>query len=273
MSPEVSIFNDVLGPIMRGPSSSHTAGAYRIARIAKELAGNKPMQIRCTFDPTGSYSATWRPLGVDLAFAAGTLGWEMTDSRYPSAMSHAGTAGMPIVFDVESLPNADHPNAIRVEMLKDNGDTLTLRAKSTGGGIVEITHFGTWSVSIDGRSWTVLVECATSNGAELALQAQAILGPSARLASFAEPQSGLLQFEIDAEPSADALARLERLEGATRVRRCSPVLLPQPGQSSYGSIDEMCSRADDKELSLGEMGLTHEGEVLGLPAHELTEEM
>ncbi|MCP4901561.1 MAG: hypothetical protein GY906_31750, partial [bacterium] len=47
----------------------------------------------------------------------------------------------------------------------------------------------------------------------------------------------------------------------------------QPGQSSYGSIDEMCSRADDKELSLGEMGLTHEGEVLGLPAHELTEEM
>ena len=63
----ISIFNDVLGPVMRGPSSSHTAGAYHIARLARDLAGELPRTIRCAFDPDGSYAPTYGPLGVDLA--------------------------------------------------------------------------------------------------------------------------------------------------------------------------------------------------------------
>ncbi|MBD3855894.1 MAG: hypothetical protein IFK92_05050 [Acidobacteria bacterium] len=69
----ISVFNDVLGPVMRGPSSSHTAGAYRIGLIVRGLLAEGPTSVRVTFDPEGSMAPTYRPLGVDLAFTAGLM--------------------------------------------------------------------------------------------------------------------------------------------------------------------------------------------------------
>jgi len=273
MHPHVSILNDVLGPVMRGPSSSHTAGAFRIARLAAALADGEPTQYRCTFDPSGSYSATWRPLGVDLAFAAGVLGWEMTDPRYSSAVSVAAARGTPVVFNVEPLVHADHPNAIRVEVRTNQGETLDLCAKSTGGGIVEITRVRGWQTSIDGRSWVVLVECVPSQAAEVARRAGALLGSDARQVSVAEPPSGLVQFSTDSRPSARTIARLARVDGAERISQCPPVLYPQPGNSRFGSIDGLCAWADSEGVSLGTAAETRETEVLGLPAEELSAEM
>ncbi len=75
----VSIFNDVLGPVMRGPSSSHTAGAFHIARIATALLGRMPSAARIAFHPEGSYGRVYAEQGADRAFACGILGWELTD--------------------------------------------------------------------------------------------------------------------------------------------------------------------------------------------------
>ncbi len=88
----ISIFNDVLGPVMRGPSSSHTAGSYRIGRIARSLLGEEPTQAVFAFDPQGSYAKTYREQGADLGFAAGLLGWEITDDRFPQALEFASRA-------------------------------------------------------------------------------------------------------------------------------------------------------------------------------------
>ena len=68
----VSIFNDVLGPVMRGPSSSHTAGSYHIGRVARSLLGEPPVGAELAFDPDGSYAATFRTQSSDKAFAAGS---------------------------------------------------------------------------------------------------------------------------------------------------------------------------------------------------------
>ncbi len=273
MHPQVSILNDVLGPVMRGPSSSHTAGAFRIARLAAALAGERATRYRCSFDPTGSYSATWRPLGVDLAFAAGVLGWEMTDQRYSSSISVAAANGTPVVFDIESLVHADHPNAIRVEVQTNDGEILDLWAKSTGGGIVEITRVGGWQVSIDGRSWAVLVECAPAEAGEVARRVGALLGSAARLVIGAEPTSGVVQFNTDSKPSAKSMVGLAHIDGALCIRHCPPVLYPQPGKSWFGSIDGLSTWAEQEGISLGNAALTRENEVLGLGTKELTTEM
>ena len=82
-----SILNDVLGPVMRGPSSSHTAGAYRIAVLLRALFGEPPDRVEVAFDPGGSYAPTYRILGVDSAFAAGLMGWDLIDRRYPQALA------------------------------------------------------------------------------------------------------------------------------------------------------------------------------------------
>ena len=70
----VSIFNDVLGPIMRGPSSSHTAGPYHIGLITRALLGEEPASVSISFDPGGSFGEVYRLQGSDLGFAAGVMG-------------------------------------------------------------------------------------------------------------------------------------------------------------------------------------------------------
>ena len=94
----ISIFNDVLGPVMRGPSSSHTAGSHRIGRIARTLLGEEPGSAILSFDPEGSYAKTYKQQGADLAFAAGLMGWPITDERFPQALKSAALAGGRIVF-------------------------------------------------------------------------------------------------------------------------------------------------------------------------------
>ena len=78
---------------MRGPSSSHTAGAYRIGLVVRELIGGEPRGARVMFDPDGSMAPTYEPLGVDLAFTAGLMGWSMLDEDYFEAGAKALAEG------------------------------------------------------------------------------------------------------------------------------------------------------------------------------------
>jgi L-serine dehydratase len=152
----VSILNDVLGPVMRGPSSSHTAGSYHIGRLIRSLAGDAPASAVFTFDPTGSYAATYRQQGVDLALAAGLLGWAITDRRFARALTLAPALGLELRFRVAPLEGADHPNTVSGEVRSKRGSRLEVVARSVGGGSVEITAIDGRPVSLDGRSREVL---------------------------------------------------------------------------------------------------------------------
>ena len=77
-----SVLNDVLGPVMRGPSSSHTAGSYHIAVIVRQLLGAEPKKVKISFDKKGSYGSTYVQQGVDQAFATGLMGWKQTDELF-----------------------------------------------------------------------------------------------------------------------------------------------------------------------------------------------
>jgi len=107
----ISILNDVLGPVMRGPSSSHTAGSFHIGTLARSLLGDVPASVTFTFDPGGSYAEVYRQQGSDLAFAAGLMGWTITDERFQQALDLAAAQGLSITFAIERLPDADHPNS------------------------------------------------------------------------------------------------------------------------------------------------------------------
>lgn len=152
----VSVLNDVLGPVMRGPSSSHTAGSYHIGRLMRSLVGATPAAAGFTFDPSGSYAATYRQQGVDLALAAGLLGWPITDARFPRALALAPADGLELRFRVAPLEGADHPNTVRAELRPKKGPRVEVVAKSVGGGSVEITSIDGRPVSLDGRGPQVL---------------------------------------------------------------------------------------------------------------------
>ena len=131
-----SIFNDVIGPVMRGPSSSHTAASFHIGTLARALLGGTPASARIAFDPGGSWGQVYRQQGSDLGFAVGLMGWSITDDRFGSALELADAQGLSITFAVEPLPNPDHPNTVQMQLTSCRGRNLDLVAKSIGGGAV-----------------------------------------------------------------------------------------------------------------------------------------
>ena len=84
MSQPPSIFNDVIGPVMRGPSSSHSAAANRIGRLARDLVGEPLREVIVRYDPNGSLVTTHRDQGTDLGLYSGLLGWPPEDERLPT---------------------------------------------------------------------------------------------------------------------------------------------------------------------------------------------
>jgi len=131
----ISILNDVLGPVMRGPSSSHTAGSYHIGRLVRDLLGEEPVGAEFTFDPAGSYAATYRQQGVDLALAAALLGWPITDERFARALILAPRQGLRIRFKVAPLEKADHPNTVAIDLAgRAAGPFARRRARSARDG-------------------------------------------------------------------------------------------------------------------------------------------
>src|SRR5512135_2300091 len=145
----ISILNDVLGPVMRGPSSSHTAGSYHIGRLLRSLLGGEPAKAAFTFDPKGSYAATYRQQGVDLALTAGLLGWPITDHRFAGALAWAPRRGLRVTFKVARLPDADHPNTVTARIVSSTGRALRATAKSIGGGMVLVTEVNGRPVRLD----------------------------------------------------------------------------------------------------------------------------
>ena len=132
----VSIFNDVIGPVMRGASSSHCAAALRIGRLARDLIGGTPETLLVEFDRAGALPTTHESQGSDMGLCGGLLGWEADDPRLPesaAALQAAGTA-----VRIETVDVGDpHPNTYRLTLGRA-GRAHSLRAISTGGGMIEV---------------------------------------------------------------------------------------------------------------------------------------
>ena len=152
----ISILNDVLGPVMRGPSSSHTAGSHHIGRLVHSLLGEEVARASFTFDTDGSYARTYRQQGVDLALAAGLLGWPITDGRFARTLALAPAEGLRLRFRVARLDRADHPNTVRIDLVSKTGRRLAATAKSVGGGMVLVTELDGRPVRLDGKTAVTL---------------------------------------------------------------------------------------------------------------------
>jgi len=273
MSPPKSILNHVLGPVMRGPSSSHTAGAHAIGTLARSLLGAPPVRAAVAFDPAGSYAACYRRQGADLAFAAALLGWPITDDRFSRALDEAATAGLNITFNVATLTGADHPNTVDLALTAEDGRTLQARAKSVGGGAVEITRLAGWPVRLTGEAHELLVE-AESGAADRA--AEVLSADGAALTPPEMQERGgltLVRARRRSPPTPERLDRLRALAGVRAVWTAEPVYFPQPGQPLFQNAAEMVALCRERGLSLGEAALEYETALLDLAPEAVLEEI
>ena len=151
---EYSIF-DIIGPIMIGPSSSHTAGAARLGKVARSIAEGELKKV--TFLLHGSFAKTYKGHGTDRALVAGILGFEPWDERLKDSLKIAMDMGIEISFVEVDLGDV-HPNTVKILMtLKDNS-LVEVMGSSIGGGNILISEVDNEKVEFNGNYPTMLVK-------------------------------------------------------------------------------------------------------------------
>ena len=135
-----SIFNDVIGPVMRGPSSSHTAASWRIARTGIQMLKDELLEALVEFDKNGAWATNYREQGTVIGMDGGLLGIDIVDERILNPDIVAGAKGISISYKISSF-ETDHTNTVRLSMTGRSGKMMQLVAVSTGGGMFEVRQY------------------------------------------------------------------------------------------------------------------------------------
>lgn len=265
---KVSILNHVIGPVMRGPSSSHTAGPWRIAKTAAGLLGAAPERAVFSFDPSSSLAVCFRDQGTDLAFTAGILGRPLTSEDFPRILSLAPGLGLDVEFKCAPFPEADHPNSSLLE-LSGGGRSLTIHSRSTGGGSFVIASLNGIPAEITGESYVIAVE-----GPPAPEEIKRLLD-EAGWKTILKAKGGIqVLFGASPSPMPQNLRDLiaEKAGGAP-IFESDPVMAPMPGKSLFTNTGELASLARELGLSMGEAALASEAALLGASEGDLNGEM
>lgn len=144
---------DVVGPIMIGPSSSHTAGAARIGLMARNILKDEPVKAQLTV--YGSFAKTYKGHGTDKALVAGLLGFSADDVRLRDSFAIAARQGLQVELQRSTAETA-HPNTVRIAMQGKQGRTMEVVGVSLGGGKIEIREINGAQVSLRGEEHTLI---------------------------------------------------------------------------------------------------------------------
>lgn len=220
----MSIF-DILGPIMVGPSSSHTAGAVKIGYISRQLLGEKVKAAKILLH--GSFLATGAGHGTDRALVAGLLGMKEDDIRIPDSFLIAEKENMSVVFDKIHLKNV-HPNSVKLELTGVSGRKLEIIASSIGGGQIKICKIDGLEANFSGDYPTLVVHNQDQPGHVTEVTSMlAHKGVNiATMQLYRDHRGGnaVMVIECDQEIPLSAVSWLQRLEGITKVTYLSKVL-------------------------------------------------
>ncbi len=209
---------DIMGPVMVGPSSSHTAGAVKIGYVSRKLMA-KPIQ-RAEILLYGSFLETGRGHGTQFAIAAGLLGMKPDDLRIPDSFAIAKERGMEMVFGKADLMDA-HPNSVLLKLLGTDGRQLEVVGESLGGSVINIARIDGLSANFSGERPTLIVHNLDQPGhvAEVTsmLSHKSVNIAAMQLYRANRGGDAVMIIECDQEIPADSLAWLKRLEGVEKV--------------------------------------------------------
>jgi L-serine dehydratase len=250
-----SIFNDVVGPVMRGPSSSHCAASLRIGRICHDLMGSSISEIEIDFDPNGSLATTHKEQGSDMGLFGGFLGWEAYDERLVDSEMHIGAAGIKVKINIKDI-QAEHPNTYQIT-LKNPWETHQVIAISTGGGMIEVIEIDGVKVSLAGDSFVTLVYTSDHQKITDYLQQSGILNE----AEIHNQEGAFIALKSQEFLDKMLLEELKAMEGVSQVKQIKPVLPVLTRKNltvPFITCDEMMAYNQDKNLSLWELAVRYE---------------
>ncbi len=265
-----SIFNDVIGPVMRGPSSSHCAASLRIARLCRDLMDENIKDILIEFDPNGSLATTHKSQGSDMGLFGGFLGWEAYDERLPESDKYLITAGINVTINIVDL-GASHPNLYKIT-LTNHKETRMLTAISTGGGMIEVIAIDEVPVSMAGDFFETLIYCKAPENILRFLNASFTFDA----VEFHPGKISFIEIKSQSPLKEGIFKELEAMEEVLFIKQFQPVLPVMARknlQVPFITCNEMMEYNTQKNKSLWELAVDYEMARGNIGASEVFEKM
>lgn len=217
MDTEMNLF-DIVGPVMIGPSSSHTAGAARIGRVARRLLGEDVAEARVGF--CGSFARTWRGHGTDRAVVGGLMDVAADDARLRDSLDEAKRRGLSVTFEEIQLKGA-HPNTVRLRLRGVSGKRIEVTGASVGGGSIEIREIDGLSLRVTAQKHTLIIAHRDTPGI-IARVSSLLAGAPVNIATMQVARSAaggkaMTTMELDELPPDEIIAALKVMKGVESV--------------------------------------------------------
>jgi L-serine dehydratase len=251
-----SIFNDVIGPVMRGPSSSHCAGSLRIGRLLRNLMDDDIQEVFIEYDPGGSLVTTHESQGSDMGLYGGFLGYDTHDERLMNYREEIKKSGICIHVDYVHF-GARHPNTYKIT-LKNEQYVHRVLAISTGGGMIEIIEIDGAKLCIQGDYYETLVYLSQSNERILESISKIV---NAEDIGYRDGIVPFVQISTIQELATETIKKIRSLKNVVYVitmRPILPVLSCKNMNVPFTTCDEMLTFNEDKHLSLWELAVEYE---------------
>ena len=264
-----SIFNDVIGPVMRGPSSSHVAAAARIGQFIRMATEGDMQQVLVYFDPSGSLPESYHGHGSDIGLVGGLLGLELTDSRVIDALVIAKDQGLDVQFIIQDY-GATHPNHYRIETTSKTGEKHLWEAISTGGGMVEMQAIDGYDVTMSGDYHELVVLVDNEHDSCVNKWLTEHLPECDFLQTSKKQQATLINAKTTAAVPPSVLASLSQIEGVLSTMTMAPLLPTRSTKNSrvpFRTARELLEYAKTSDREMWQMATLYES-ARGLASEE-----
>lgn len=276
-----SILNDVLGPIMAGPSSSHTAAPGKIGLAVYQLWGQPIQAANIVYEARGSYPSTHIGQGSDFGFAGGLLGMTTDMEDFRHSLEIAASRGVKLRFDIRPLDNR-HPNEARIDVLDEAGrPAMSCLSFSTGGGTFLICELDGFPVSFDGQRRKAYACCASDRADGIARMLSArnavferrAIDPRAITFTGALPEDAVL-FEIEcASLEDDDLTALPELIYLRTARPSSMAMRLDAAAPFATAAEALALAGSEADLTMADLAMRYELGLLNATESEAREQM
>lgn len=257
-----SIFNNVIGPVMRGPSSSHTAASSRIGELLRQSVTKGIKKVEFDFDINGSLAETYHSQCSDIGLVSGLLGIDMTDERVIKSLELAKRSGLEVVFNILDY-GAAHPNNYRATVYDMNNNKHVWEGISIGGGMIELQKFDNFNIFICGDYYEVLITMNSSktNIDEYSTKVKEVIDNYDDITIETNDNITLINIKISSKINDDILEELRMLPSLIELIVLEPIL-PTKSRANikvpFLNAEDMLEFAKDTNMSLWELAVHYE---------------
>jgi L-serine dehydratase len=264
-----SIFNDVIGPVMRGPSSSHTAASHRIGNLIRQLCPPENKKVLVEFDRHGSLATTYEGQGSAMGLISGLLGLSILDRNIIRYKELAIECGLNVSFKVTEYENS-HPNTYKISVESERCGIFRFTAISKGGGMIEITNFNGFEVSVRGDFFETFIYLENLSADKIKLIFQNLKHQTnhSEIVLYEDEANHFLINIKSREPLSDIAEIMSYdFKSVTWIRQVDPVMPVLGGvnlELPFSTIEEMILFAEKNHHDMADLAIMYESARAGI---------